>query len=48
MATVLQRDITYALHQLREARTARDDTRIDLFEQKVNRLLDEIPRRKTD
>lgn len=47
MATVLQRDLMHTLRLLRQARTDGDQAREQLFEGKLNRLLDDV-RRKSD
>lgn len=45
MATVLQRDLQHTLRLLRQARDDGDESKEQLFEGKLNRLLDDVPRK---
>lgn len=47
MATVLERDITNTLELLRNARTIGDERLTGLFQRRLDRLIDKLPRPKT-
>lgn len=47
MATVLHRDITHTLQLLRDARTLGDQHMTSLYQRRLDRLLDKLPRPKT-
>ncbi len=40
MATVLERDITYALHRLRLARTENNERAAGIYQRRIDELLD--------